>query len=357
MFYLQDTKWDLEKGLNTYFKATENKSSKVVACFDLQSLDEDGNLHNLESATKKQKSYATKLEEEKPNAPAGSSSVAKSAESATEMRKNGGKHFKILSWNIDGLDNGSREARTIGVVEKIKKEEPDVVMLQEVIETTENILRTNLSNQYELFSGKLYGDYYTMILVRNKTCVCSGKNVINFENSTMGRNLLIVKLNYMKLVDVCAMTSHLESTGDFTKQRVDQLRRCIKEVQNQDENCLVFFGGDLNLRDQDLAAIGGLPKNISDVWEATGERKECKFTWDLTRNTNLTWNQKFKPRCRFDRMFFRPNVKESSKTNNDKHYTLMPVYFELEGLEKLKSCGRFCSDHWAIQAYCQIETM
>ena len=33
---------------------------------------------------------------------------------------------------------------------------------------------------------------------------------------------------------------------------------------------------------------------VSDVWEATGERKECKFTWDLTRNTNLTWNQKFK---------------------------------------------------------------
>jgi hypothetical protein len=32
-----------------------------------------------------------------------------------------GKHFKIMSWNIDGLDNGSREARTVGVVEKIKK--------------------------------------------------------------------------------------------------------------------------------------------------------------------------------------------------------------------------------------------
>ena len=55
-----------------------------------------------------------------------------------------------------------------------------------------------------------------------------------------------------------------------------------------------LISGDLNLRDQDLVAIGGLPKNISDVWEATGERKECKFTWDLTRNTNLTWNKQFK---------------------------------------------------------------
>jgi tyrosyl-DNA phosphodiesterase 2 len=116
-------------------------------------------------------------------------------------------------------------------------------MLQEVIETTEAILRGSLSNVYEFFSGKLYTEYYTMILVRKKNCECSNKNLINFENSTMGRNLLIVKLNYMKLVDICVMTSHLESTADFAKQRIEQLRRCIKEVENQQENCLVFFGG------------------------------------------------------------------------------------------------------------------
>lgn len=32
-----------------------------------------------------------------------------------------GKYFKILSWNIDGLDATSIEARTIGVVNKVKK--------------------------------------------------------------------------------------------------------------------------------------------------------------------------------------------------------------------------------------------
>ena len=116
-------------------------------------------------------------------------------------------------------------------------------MLQEVIETTEAILRGSLSNVYEFFSGKLYTEYYTMILVRKKNCECSNKNLIKFENSTMGRNLLIVKLNYMKLVDICVMTSHLESTADFAKQRIEQLRRCIKEVENQQENYLVFFGG------------------------------------------------------------------------------------------------------------------
>lgn len=155
------------------------------------------------------------------------------------------------------------------------------------------------------------------------------------------------------------------------------MRKCFNEIKNQAENCLVFFGGrnffvwfiylklintwfqnkgDLNLRDSDLAAIGGSPKGVCDLWEATGSRKECQYTWDLTRNTNLTWNQKFKPRCRFDRLFFRPNSQGSSQVESEKKpVTLMPVYFELEGLERLKTCSRFCSDHWAIQAYCQIE--
>lgn len=108
-----------------------------------------------------------------------------------------------------------------------------------------------------------------------------------------------------------------------------------------------------------LSAMGGLPKQIYDMWESTGSRKECLYTWDCSRNTNLKMNGKYKPKCRFDRLYYRPilskdcarQVVNSSKDS----FTLMPVYFELEGLEKLKSCGRFCSDHWAIQSYCNLE--
>ncbi|RNA02866.1 hypothetical protein BpHYR1_021018, partial [Brachionus plicatilis] len=41
MFYLQDTKWNLQKGLDKYFKATNNKKAKIVACFDVETLDND----------------------------------------------------------------------------------------------------------------------------------------------------------------------------------------------------------------------------------------------------------------------------------------------------------------------------
>jgi hypothetical protein len=71
-------------------------------------------------------------------------------------------------------------------------------------------------------------------------------------------------------------------------------------------------------------------------------------------------NGKWKPKLRFDRMFYKP---KDNNVDNDKEigtgntvYTLMPVYFELEGLERIRSCGRFCSDHWAIQAYCEFQS-
>ena len=101
--------------------------------------------------------------------------------------------------------------------------------------------------------------------------------------------------------------------------------------------------------------IGGLPKNVSDMWEATGSRKECQYTWDSSLNNNyyttdLIVFNRFKPKLRLDRLYYRP-----AKTVDETSLTLMPVYFELEGLTRLESCGQFCSDHWAIQGYCELE--
>lgn len=77
--------------------------------------------------------------------------------------------------------------------------------------------------------------------------------MIWFENSKMGRNLLKVNLNYLKDVRICAMTTHLESTAEFSKQRIDQLKRCLEEMIEQDNDSVVFFGGDLNLRDSEVS--------------------------------------------------------------------------------------------------------
>jgi tyrosyl-DNA phosphodiesterase 2 len=232
------------------------------------------------------------------------------------------------------------------------------VFLQEVVQRSETLLKEALAGRYHFSSGYSGCEYYTLVLIKKKTCRFHSAEITRFENSTMGRNLLQVKLSY-KNVDVCAMTAHLESTGDFAKQRIQQLQKALKIVSELDPKCVVFFGGDLNLRDSEISGIGGLPKGVHDVWESTGKRKECAYTWDTLRNSNLVMNGKYKPRCRFDRLYYRGanETQASNRSDSQESLTLMPVYFELEGLERLKSCNRFCSDHWAIQAYCQLEPL
>ena len=83
-----------------------------------------------------------------------------------------------------------------------------------------------------------------------------------------------------------------------------------------------------------------------DLWEFTGKRPEAKFTWDLKRNDNLQWEHQFRPQCRFDRLYMRPDIKADLK----------PVYFELVGIERIKSCRRFPSDHWGVLAHFDIQS-
>lgn len=53
----------------------------------------------------------------------------------------------------------------------------------------------------------------------------------------------------------------------------------------------------------------------------------------------------FRPRCRFDRMFYRSPSDILNKT------ILKPTHFELVGKEKLHVLSKpvFCSDHWGIK--------
>lgn len=94
-----------------------------------------------------------------------------------------------------------------------------------------------------------------------------------------------------------------------------------------------------------LTELGGLPAGIEDVWVTCGSRKECAYTFDLLRNDNLLFNGKFKPRCRFDRVFLR----RSSPSK------LKPAFFGLIGLERLLPHRCFPSDHWGVLCHFEME--
>jgi hypothetical protein len=138
---------------------------------------------------------------------------------------------------------------------------PDVVFFQEVVTESFKIIKENLASEYLLFPSineenilKLEPKrYFTMILIKKDTCKPNGdKKVIEFNNSIMSRNLLKINLTYKNKIKIAAMTTHLESTVEFAKQRIEQLKNCFKEILNVDNDCYVIFGGDLNIRDSEV---------------------------------------------------------------------------------------------------------
>ncbi|CAF1174310.1 unnamed protein product [Rotaria sordida] len=257
------------------------------------------------------------------------------------------KNFKLLSWNIDGLDEYALEIRTQGVIDIIKKEEPDVIFLQEVIPTSLKLIRIFLP-EYDSYAGNIQG-YFVVILTRREMFRIHGFEIIAYPNTNMNRNLLIVHTTYKNSIEIDLMTSHHESGTEelASQQRIEQLKLCFQRMLDAPLQRIVLFGGDLNMREKELRKIGNIPSGICDLWIETGKRNECAYTWDMSINTNNNFpSNTFQPRARFDRLYFRSTIENNIK--------FQPISFELKGLEKLSSIQRYCSDHWAIQVNFEI---
>jgi endonuclease/exonuclease/phosphatase family metal-dependent hydrolase len=136
------------------------------------------------------------------------------------------------------------------------------VFFQEVIPSSYRILKESLEEQYALFCAVDVNNmkfldprtYFTMILMNKDTCELDGESkIIPYTNTCMSRNLLKARLRYRKKISITAMTSHLESTADYTKQRTEQLRLCFSEMLAEKDESYVLFGGDLNLRDAEVS--------------------------------------------------------------------------------------------------------
>ncbi|XP_054020156.1 tyrosyl-DNA phosphodiesterase 2-like [Dryobates pubescens] len=241
--------------------------------------------------------------------------------------------FSLLTWNIDGLDVGNLIERARGVCSYVRLYSPDVVFLQEVVPPHLGFLQKRLSN-YTIIPGNVVG-YFTAIMLKKSSVKLLKHEIIPFPTTSMMRNLLVVHVS-ISGIELCLMTSHLESTKPHSKERVKQLQIALKKMQEESESTTVIFGGDTNLRDSEVARLGKLPGNIVDIWELLGKPEHCRYTWDTQSNSNL--NVTYKTKMRFDRLFLRPAAEGGC---------VKPQSMDLVGLEKL-GCGRFPSDHWGL---------
>ncbi|XP_042866505.1 tyrosyl-DNA phosphodiesterase 2-like isoform X2 [Penaeus japonicus] len=308
-FYLQDRKWNLERSVNAFFESqaggiqilNDGDEPEVVVTFD-------SNMVSMLSAN-----CATK---EPP------------------------KNFRLITWNVDGLDEKNLKKRTKTVAKIIESEKADIVFLQELIPETYSYLE-DLLPQFVFIAGGSR-EYFTATLLRRTTVYFDGHNLIQFQNSVMGRNLLCVEA-HIGDIKLNLLNAHLESTAEFSKQRTEQLSMAFNRMKSAANNSTMIFAGDLNLRDKEVEQARP-PGDIYDLWEACGRRNECRWTWDTQRNTNREMSGQYKPRCRFDRVYLRPSNPP----------IITPRHFGLLGLEKVRGTQSFPSDHWGIIVHFEV---
>ncbi|XP_042901699.1 tyrosyl-DNA phosphodiesterase 2 [Parasteatoda tepidariorum] len=352
-FYLQDRKWNLDQSVNDFFEDRNNKGAVRVNSKNEAEvvLVVDGSERGLaaaatavlaESASAAMKRKSDSMQNPSLTAALKRLSGASNQGSSQITEDKSSSILKFITWNIDGLNEKNIKLRTKAVCKSILDEQADMVFLQEVVPETAESLLKNLSG-YECFFGNEVG-YFVATLLKKSTVSHSDLEIIDFPNTRMMRHALKINATF-KGHTFCLYNSHLESTAEGAEERVEQLRTMFKKVSSTNEKHSVIFGGDLNLRDKEVVAIGGLPSGIEDLWISCGKRKECAYTFDLTRNDNLLFNGKFKPRCRFDRVYFRPSSPRKAK----------PKYFGLIGLERLLPHRCFPSDHWGILSHFKIE--
>ncbi|KAH9381112.1 hypothetical protein HPB48_010784 [Haemaphysalis longicornis] len=339
-FYLQDRSWNLERSVNDFFEDRKNKGAVRVSGEDNRAdvvLVVDGSRPSLAAAATAIFAEAATSGSNGPRAP--------------EVLPESPNVLKLISWNTDGIDDKNLVLRA---------------------KATWHFSKRWYLRRPRLYQSLLPGfkcivgnsiEYFTVTLIRKATVVYDSHVIYPFSNTCMGRHVAYVKASF-KGYPITLMNTHLESTAEFSEQRKVQLFKCFKKCLKEPEDRTVIFGGDLQLARHSapralgyqgglpvLAApgslpygaaqlvedLGGLPQGMRDLWETCGQRKEARYTWDMTRNDNVTWNGRFKPRCRFDR----PAV-------------MKPAFFGLVGLERLKPHRCFPSDHWGLLCHFKL---
>lgn len=329
-FYLQDRSWNLERSVNDFFEDRKNKGAVRVSGDDNRAdvvLVVDGSRPSLAAA-------ATAIFAE-------AATSNRNGPRATDVSEGQPNTLKLISWNTDGIDDKNLVLRAKAVCSTIESAGIDIVFLQEVVPASAEIFETLLPG-YKCILGNTI-EYFTVTLLRKATVDYESHVVYPFSNTAMGRNVTYVKASFRGF-PITLMNTHLESTADFAEQRTVQFFKCLKKCVKEPAERTVIFGGDLNLRDSEVEDIGGLPQGVKDVWESCGQRKEVRYTWDMTRNDNVTWNGRFKPRCRFDRVYIRAA----------KPATMKPAFFGMVGLERLKPHRCFPSDHWGLLCHFKL---
>lgn len=116
--------------------------------------------------------------------------------------------FRLITWNVDGIHLPNLSVRINAICDSVIKEKAIFVLLQEVTEAVEEIVVRRLSGMFHVFSGCDQVEYYTLILVAKRPYISvTSKDVIDFTNTAMGRNILQTKVSVVATVLECCCSN------------------------------------------------------------------------------------------------------------------------------------------------------
>lgn len=309
----------------------------------------------------------------------------RTAEIATLLAQPAPSQLRILTWNIDGLDEvGGGQAlaqRMLSIARDIARHRPLAALLQEVIPPALELLSSKqvLGSSYEVVVPQNPPlPYYVAILLDKKRLRRLGEpQTLPFSSSQMGRQLLAVTVELVgaDAGPLLLATAHLESTKDHATERKRQLLQSLRHLRHAvcktpKAVSAALLGGDLNIRDEEVKAVhkdlADEAHGFADLWSFCGAPEAERWTWDTTQNSNVAAN--FACKTRFDRiLFISPGVSDApgvaglaaakAKAKAKAAPVALPApssegwrprSIRLLGKEKVAGLGRFPSDHWGL---------
>ncbi|XP_054925057.1 tyrosyl-DNA phosphodiesterase 2-like [Dermacentor andersoni] len=244
--------------------------------------------------------------------------------------------LKFITWDTNGLDRSNLRPRSEAVCSIIRDADPDVVFLQGVVFETYAIIWPAFRKDYRCVRGH-YWSNFTFTMLKKATTEFKTCHIRQLKHGRVLREVATIEASFAGL-PITLINAALESDHDKSKLRKKQLSNCFKKCLRHPANRTVIFGGNLGLRGHELSDVGGRPRSLVDVWEHCGRWREVRYTWDMVVNDNNSFDFSKKPQYRPDRVYLKAS----------KPATMMPVSFDLIGMERLSPLGCFPSDHWGV---------
>uniref|UniRef100_A0A914Y4C6 Endonuclease/exonuclease/phosphatase domain-containing protein n=1 Tax=Panagrolaimus superbus TaxID=310955 RepID=A0A914Y4C6_9BILA len=325
-FFLQDFDFQLERGLNAYYRQMEKEEDTTEASAENDDDDDDGNDSDVMII---EDDNSMEVDNSETNIPTNREPKQTSTKLPNPNIDKFPDDITLVTYNVDGLDTGNLRTRFQGVVHIIAKINPEIILLQEVVDEHMDVINEVIAPMYHVITPLNKGmPYFTVTLVSknisSRTLECKP-----FANTSMGRTMSVFE-GYWQKLRLVVIHSHLESMREHAQARKAQFSECMKRMEaNLDPDTLVIFAGDLNIRDSELPMIH---PQIKDAWIAAGSDKETRYTWDNMKNSNKGLPNNV--RYRFDRVYFNGPFKK--------------VDFSLAGTQQIRKIMCYPSDHFAV---------